>query len=47
LTFFDVLGDYFISHEKSSLAKSTRPRPFHAIRKTEYVRAAAFQTRGY
>jgi len=33
-------------HERS-LAKSTKPRPFHAIRKTEYVRAAAFQTRGY
>jgi len=32
--------------QERSLAKSTRPRPFHAIRKTKSVRVAAFQVGG-
>jgi len=36
-----------VTEQERSLAVCTRPRPSHAIRKAESVRAIAFQTRGY
>ena len=35
-----------VTKQERSLAKSTRPRPFDALRKFKEVRAAAFQARG-